>query len=390
MDFKRILVTDSLAWEIFGAAARDRLLFVRAAGDEPRPSRRKLISQRALSLIILFDRLVIHDFSKGVLRLPDLEKEGIVEVVAAHETPQRPKALSTRWEKGHLGSRGRPPKELLRSLAVVEQFRPLVVNRILTVRSDYDSFVADALHMSRRKYLNLFLDYAIAYIQGNEESLQQHVFTEAFPEDLRREITEELFDFSAQGERLSPTNATLVAAILFAEEIATIQHLSTNLGLGVATEHYGEKFRVEPSLTSREIDAVVAANYFVILRAALAEDRFMPRIEGLRQALSLRKDAHLKAIREQLTVFHAALLAGDRSVVAEAKREVESARRKLQRRAGWDRPLAWLAYLSVPAVVADVFLGTPIASLSLSAIHATGTLVSRRLEKENEWVLFGT
>ena|ERR1035441_6153445 len=145
MDFKRILVTDSLAWEIFGAAARDRLLFVRAAGDEIRPSRRKLISQRALSLIVLFDRLVIHDFSRGILRLPDLEKEGIVEVVAAHETPQRPKALSTRWEQGRLGSRGRPPKELLRSLTLVEQVRPLVVNRILTARSDCDSFVADAL-----------------------------------------------------------------------------------------------------------------------------------------------------------------------------------------------------------------------------------------------------
>jgi hypothetical protein len=390
MDFKRILVTDSLAWEIFGAAARDRLLFVRAAGDEIRPSRRKLISHRALSLIVLFDRLVIHDFSRGILRLPDLEKEGIVEVVAAHETPQRPKALSTRWEQGRLGSRGRPPKELLRSLTLVEQVRPLVVNRILTARSDYDSFVADALHMSRRKYINLFLDYVIAYIQGNEESLQRHVFTEAFPEDLRREITEELFDFSAQGERLSPTNATLVAAILFAEEIATIQHLSTNLGLGVATEHYGEQFRPEPSLTNREMDAVVAANYFVILRAAMAENRFMPRIDGLRHALSLRKDAHLKAIREQLTVFHAGLLAGDRNAVAEARREVEKARRKLKRRAGWDRPLTWLAYLSVPALVADVFVGTPIGSLSLSAIHATGTLVSRRVEKENEWVLFGT
>lgn len=384
-------MTDSLAWEIFGAAARDRLLFVRDAEDEPpRRSRRTILGQRALSLIVLFDHLVIHDFSEGILRLPDLENEGIVEVVAAFETPQRPRALNTGWKKGRLGSRGRPPKSLLQSLSLVEQSRPLVVNRLLTARNDFDTFVASALHISRRTYLNLFLDYAIAYIQGNEDELERHLFAKAFPDDLRSEITEELFDFSAQGEPLSPTNATLIGSILFAEEIATIQHLSASLGLGVATEHYGEKFRPEPALMGRELDAVIAAKHFLVLRAALAENRFMPHIEGLRHALMLRKDPHLKAIREQLKVFHAGLLVGDRSMVVEAKREVEKARRKLQHRVRWDRPLAWLAYLSVPAVVADILLGAPIASLSISAIHASGTLASRRVEKKNEWVLFGT
>lgn len=231
----------------------------------------------------------------------------------------------------------------MRSLAFVQQFRPLIVNRILTVRNEFDSYVANALHMSRRAYLNAFLDYAVSYIQGNEEAVRDHIFTKAFPEDFRREITEELFDFSSRGDLVAPTNVTLVVAILFAEEIATIQHLSTMLGLGVATEHYGEKLRPEPALTGLELDAVVAAKQFLILRAAMAEGRFMPRIEGIKHALALRKDPHLKAIREQLKLFHAGVMAGDRSAIEKASRDVQQARRKLERRVLWDRPLTWLA-----------------------------------------------
>jgi len=96
VDFNRVLVTDRLAWEIFGAAARDKLLFVRTTEDQPTRSRLTHVSQRALSLIVLFDRLVIHDFSPGTLRLPDLENEGIVEVVPRYEPPRYPKPLNTR------------------------------------------------------------------------------------------------------------------------------------------------------------------------------------------------------------------------------------------------------------------------------------------------------
>lgn len=109
MDFKRILVTDNLAWQIFGAAAREKFLFVRDAADEPAVSSRTLAGQKALSLIILFDRLVIHDFSDGRLRLPDLENEGVVEIVAAHKPPTDQKPLSTRWREG-VSARGAVPQ----------------------------------------------------------------------------------------------------------------------------------------------------------------------------------------------------------------------------------------------------------------------------------------
>jgi hypothetical protein len=72
VDFSRVLVTDRLAWEIFGAAAREKLLFVQKPDDQHPRTRSGTAGQRALSLLILFDHLVIHDFGPGTFRLPDL------------------------------------------------------------------------------------------------------------------------------------------------------------------------------------------------------------------------------------------------------------------------------------------------------------------------------
>src|SRR5688572_6568017 len=122
-------------------------------------------------------------------------------------------------------------------------------------------------------------------------------------------MAEELFDFATRGDSVSAVNATLTGTIAFADEIAVIQSLSSTLGLGVATEYYGETFRAEPALRGKELDAVAAANQFLILRAAFADEgRFMPCIESIQHTLLLRKDPHLKAVREQLKLFHNGLL----------------------------------------------------------------------------------
>jgi len=197
MDFGKVLVTDRLAREIFSAAARERLLYSRGA-EAPPSSLPGMARQRALSLLILFDRLVIHEFGGGGFRLPDLEQEGIVEIIPAIEPPVSV-PLATKWEKGRLGSPNRPPRRLLQSLALVQEFRPLVTNRLLLGKDDFVNLVAGKLHISRRKFIDLFLNYAICYAQGDEHAMQKCPFKELFPEDFLREITEELFDFSRGG-----------------------------------------------------------------------------------------------------------------------------------------------------------------------------------------------
>src|SRR5262245_2250254 len=224
----------------------------------------------------------------------------MVEIIPAHELPPNVPALSTQWEKGRLGSRGKSPKAVLRSLSLIQQFRPLVINRLLKAKVEFDSLLADALGISRRKYVEAFLDYAPAYAQGHEAAVRGHLLAQVLPEDFLNEMSDELFDFAARGDSVSAANATLTGAIAFADE-----------------------------------------------------GRIMPRIEGIQLELLLRKDPHLKAVREQLKLFHSGLLVGDRNAVLEARREIQMARRRPERRSGWDRALRWLTYVSVPMGTAE-------------------------------------
>jgi hypothetical protein len=341
--------------------------------------------QRALSLIVLFDRLVIHDFGEGTFRLPDLENEGIVEVIPADWKPGKTAGLKTQWRKGRLGSRGRPPKSLLQSLLLVEKFRPLVINRLLTGNIDFIDILSDALGMSKRRCVDLFLDYSIGYIQGNETLVRAHILDRVLGDNLK----EQLFAFS---DPMSSMNAILLFAVVFSEEIAVIQELASKTDIPVATEHYQEKFLSEPALRGEAVEALVLANRFLIVRAAFAtEGHFLPPIDSIKHALRLRKDPHLKAIRSQLRLFNGGVTAGDRNAIAEARKEIQKSTKKLNAKVGWDRALRWLAYASVPAGIAESLLwGGPILGTSLSVLGAAGAAASRRAEKKHEWVLFGT
>jgi len=385
MDFRRVLVTDRLAWEIFGAAARDQLLFVKTPGEQIFRRTFGTAMQRALSLIVLFDRLVIHDFGEGAFRLPDLESEGVVEILPADWKPGTTIGLRTEWRKGRLGSRGRPPKSLLQSLSLVQEFRPLVINRLLTGRIDFVDSLSDALRKSRRKSIELFLDYSTAYIQGNEAAVRGHILDRVLGNNLK----EQLFAFS---DPLCSMNAILLFAVVFAEEIAVIEELASKTGLPVATEHYQERFLSERAIKGKELNALVLANRLLILRTAFAnEGRFLPPINSIRHALQLRKDPYLSAVRSQLQAFHGGITAGDRQAITEARKEIQRATKKLNRKVGWDRTLRWLAYASVPAGIAESLLwGGPILGTSLSVLGAAGAAVSRRAQKRHEWVLFGT
>lgn len=200
MDFNRVLVTDRLAWELFGAAAREGFLFSRGAGAADLPKRAGLARQRALSLLVLFERLVVHDFGDA-FRLPDLENSGLVEVVPALKPADNVPPVPTRWQKAPLSLASRPDRELLRNVSRIREFRPLVINRLL-VGFDFAFFdaLAEGLRVSRRQCLELFFDYAIAAVQGDTSALAEHVFSAALPEDFLRQVTTELFDFSSRGE----------------------------------------------------------------------------------------------------------------------------------------------------------------------------------------------
>lgn len=384
-DFTRVLLTDKVAWELFGLAAREHMLYTSGAGDNPPIPQRGAVSQRALSFLVLFDKVIVHDFSEGAFRIPDLESDGIVQVIARGEPAQPVEPLRTRWKEGPLRKRRRPPASLLRSLRLLKEERTLIIERLLSVRSDWERSLAIALRVSRRGFLSAFFDYALACVEGDNEVLRESLLNR-LPDDMLTHWTRRLFDFQVKDELMDEFTAKMVFAIAFADEVRIIQELSEQLGIGVATEHYRSKYTSRPpALDPRSI-----ANHFVVLRSALAEDRgALPRIRDIRHAIALRKDPNLRSLREMLVEFHNSVQVGDANAVASARREVARAKRAMARRQTWQRGLDWVTYLALPIVIAEALTGAPpIAGTSLSVLGATGAATVSHAKRRHRWVLF--
>lgn len=394
MDFSKVLVTDHLAVQIFAAADRERLLFSRGADGFPPHKKTAGARQRALSLFVLFDHVIVHDHSVADHRLPDLEKSGLLEVVPRLEPHGPVQPIRSRWKTGPLdlhAGRGRPKKKLLESLALLQESRQLVLNRLVRMTTGFDNLIAKLMGVSRRQYLDIFIDYATAYVRGDEAALTASPLSQVIPSDLLKEITDNLFSFTVSGDEMSALEATLLCALICANEIRVIQELSAHFQVGVATQYYRERFRQEPALEGRELDAVAAVNHFLVLRAALAEEgRTSLRIDSIKHALALREDPYLKAMRDHLSVFHEGLLTGDRNAVVDARRAVAAAHQALRRKQQLDIGARWVTYLVVPVAVVEVLLGLPpVTGMSLSVVSAGGTAAAQGLENKNSWVLFG-
>lgn len=385
MDFRRVLATDRLSNELFAAAAKDKLLFLRNRRTDLPPASGRLARQRALSLLVLFDQILIHEDGPGDLRIPDLEQEGIIKIIpATGPSDGDVPSLATTWRRSD--PRGFPPKALLQSLARVRQLRPIVANRLVRINPQFVSFVAKKAGISRRVFIEHLLDYATAYVQGQNKLMEELPLNQFLPKSFLKSMRKDLFYFE---EPLNVANALLLGATLVADEIATIKELSAIHGAPVATENYGKVFRSAPALKGKAFDAVCAANRFLILQSVLSNRPNMPYIDGIKHAISLREDPRLTSMREHLKVFNAGLTVGDSVAVAAAAREIQRARHALNRRAAFDRSLAWLSYMAVPAGVAESLIGSSILGISLSVIGAVGTLSSRRTQRKNEWALFG-
>lgn len=384
-DFTRVLLTDKVAWELFGLAARERMLYTSDAGENPPVPQRGAVSQRALSFLVLFDKVIVHDFSEGAFRIPDLESDGIVQVIARGEPAHPVEPLRTRWKEGPLRSRRKPPASLLRSLRLLKEERPLIIDRLLSVRSDWERSLAAALRVSRRGFLSTFFDYALACVEGDQIVLRESLLNR-LPNDMLAHWTRRLFDFQVKDDLMDEFTAKMVFAIAFADEVRIIQELSEQLGVGVATEHYRSKYTSRPPA----LDARSVADHFVVLRAALAEDRgALPRIRDIRHAVALRRDANLRSLREMLVEFNRSVQCGDANAVASARREVARAKRAMARRHQWQRGLDWVTYLALPVGIAEVLTGAPpIAGTSLSVLGATGAALVSHAKRHHRWVLF--
>src|SRR5437773_749645 len=124
--FDEVLITDAVAWTLFGLAQKESLLYT-AQGEHfsgrPPTSRDR---QAVLSLLVLFDKLVVHDLSPGhgTFRIPDLERDGLLEIVAVAEPSTKMAPLKSSWKPSKVDPRPRPPVSLRQDLALLQAYKP--------------------------------------------------------------------------------------------------------------------------------------------------------------------------------------------------------------------------------------------------------------------------
>ncbi|MCK4826439.1 hypothetical protein KA005_62430 [bacterium] len=391
MNFKQVLVTDKVASSFFAIAEKEGMLYSRNGEEVPVRKVSAALRQRILSLIVLFDKVLVHDFAEGTFRIPDLEIDGIIEVKSADEPLRSISPLSTKWSKGYHGPRDRPPKPLLKSLRLMEEYRHLIISRLSSHRSEFNKTIAKSMGYSYRRYLEEFLAYATAYARGDDKTLSNHPLGRIFGNKQLKYIKEELFDYSSLDNGLSPTNATLLMASVFANEIAVIIDLSRSMGVGVATEDYGQGLRSAVRIDDKELDTELASKHYLTIRSIVAEQKgMMPQIEGIRHALKFRSDPYLKAMRSELCRINESIMKGDRDIVVEALNEFNKASSFLSRSKNLNKALKFLTFVSVPVSVIEALFGAPpVAGLSVASLSACGMQVSNSLAKKGEWILFG-
>ncbi len=146
------------------------MLYSSDAEESTPTPKRGAVSQRALSFLVLFDSVLLHDFSNGIFRIPDIEGEGILQVITRGQPARAVEPLRTRWRLGPLRNRRRPPASLPRSLRLFKEERVLIIDRLLSVRSYWERSLAAALGISRRDFLNAFFDYALACVEGDQRA----------------------------------------------------------------------------------------------------------------------------------------------------------------------------------------------------------------------------
>jgi hypothetical protein len=391
LDFSKVLITDNLATSFFAVAEKEGLLYSRTGEKVPVRRVSGAILQRILSLIVLFDKIIVHDSSGGEFRVPDLERDGIFEIVSTDEPIKPVSPLPTKWRRGIHGSRGRPPKALMKSLRLMEDFRDIVVSSLCAHRIDFNKHIAKMMGYSYQKYIETFIEYATSYAMGDDQAISTNPLNRIFKDEELKYMEEELFDYSGIENGLSPINATLLMASIIANEFATIINLSKSMGIGVATGKYEKGLRSIAHKNDTDIEIELASKRYVTLRSVLAEQKgVMPNIEGIRHALKLRNNPYLKAMRSEIFRINSAIIEGHRDILIEASREFDKASKFLNRRQQLNRALKFLTIMSVPVTVIEALLGaSPIAGLSIASLSTCGMQVSNRMAQKGEWILFG-
>jgi hypothetical protein len=381
MNYDGVIFTDRLADELFGQASREGMLPRGPHDDYLKSARRTRSVQNALSLFVLFDRVLVPVFHPS-LRIPVLEDTGIVRLI--------PFTLSS--PSPHLRTRS---DTMLNTLERIAPIRPFVLAGMAQYRGDpMGRLIAETLHAPREWVYGHFIDLALAFYRGRRDELKSNPLYRLLPRSVLPDILSLLESTPRSPNELSSVDNILLTASILIDEVVQLLSLSNEHRVPVATIKYsavrasGEDFWRQPSATA----PLALSDAFAWVRYALTDTGqiYLPRIDGIAHALRLRRDPHLRALREHLALLQSAIARGDVTDATTIRKQVGRAVKVLNRARRWQTPLRWASYMALPITTIETLLqGLPIGSFLLGVPVAGATAWAHIAERKHEWALFG-
>ncbi len=384
MRYGSVLLLDKYLSSFIGQASREGLLSPGSNKHLEKQFRKSsTVREDCLALVVLFDHVLVPDYG-GNFHIPIMEDAGLLRTLVPESVKRDTSPAATRSE----GYRRRA--EMLEQCAAL---RPLVLNWIGKKRATpFEREFMRPMGISRKELYDGMLAHALAFYRRDRKGLR------ASP--LRDWMTSEAIALVDQELSNPSTPETADEGIPHFEYMFLLLALSTTLVRDYQTmSHDHEAVAASHELTGfcrhagkEQIAPEEAARRFRLVYCAIEEEGlYLPKLGGIRDALSLRRDSSWSAFRTQLLLFIEHFAKGDRDAVAGLREEIRRASRALTRVGRLDRAIKWTTYASLPVGIAEsLVLGAPIAGTAMSLFSAAGTAAADILQRRYDWVLFGS
>ena len=385
-----VVLTDRLRHALLAQAKAEHLLNPKYL-DVRRLRRNPLAIQQALSLIVLHEHVWLADYflpgeddRVGEPLLPELEESGDVRrLVGIFPIGRMFVSSGANWYDR------RDPKVFVKALDLVETYRPMVISAVARKPNPWVARIASTGLLSCRKVVSAILDYAYGFYSSDDDLMQTSFVAhlgDAFVEELKRDLTSQ-----TPREGLNMFDEVLFGAIWHAEQFDEYRQMSQVAAAPVAGASAPLRVLRKAGVFEANTEAVRLARTFAVVRVALTDEGFnLPRIEGVRHALRLRRDPGIASLRARLGDLHGSFATGDAAAVQEARREVQRANAALGKAASLAKWARWGAIAGLPiGIVETLTVGLPVASLPISLISLFSDHASQDLIAKNRWILVG-
>lgn len=352
IDFSSIVLADYYQDGLLCQAEKEGLLAEAPNEDKGAHSRRSRCAQKALSMLVLYDRLILPIDPTLGIRIPRLERDGIVEFV------------SPQWQSiQDLLEPGEPwNTRCKKDIATISPIRVLTLDFLMRIEDEFVKVLAEGLRVSRRRVYNAMLDFALARFAGRPEweALSELPDMLTGEDELLELIRRNLDGKMDTGDALGRLKSLMLMASISASYFASEQEWSAKRRVPIATSYCTRQGAGwKPIASNIELPGKIADAFGVVRCALHSEGYGFPKIENIRHALSLREDANLKAFREQLRCFLKSFSIGDMAAACAAQREVHKAKQALDKATKWGIAAEWTSYFALPVSIIETILEGP-------------------------------